>query len=359
MNAEKNGGAESLDSKFRKVRDLMVLMSKVHPDRVRSRTGDAKDDHVAATAEPDSSEYWGAELVKILSGLAATKQTDDWQPDLLVKILKREAPDVRFVRKIGDQDPEKSQLVRLPRAARPFLLALDAYVSGKSWEEVQELLGRPSMGGADSAQIAALQDEAARVGSFEEAGNLAKRIKTALSNQHSQTRVMRLLHRIVEKILEDKTKNLSEFSQLKPVQVELRAFVKSSNGEHFSGSTLLDFLDAAALRIGKQMVTNAKSTFELQAALQAIHNHDFIYAAAYEAPFAESREDATSKIELLSKIRFKRSEEGLDDLRREVEAFEFQSKEMTPVYRKQIIDFIERKREVYWPKVPRKYMPKP
>src|SRR3989344_2217603 len=336
-NPENGEQRQSPEKKFTKLRDLVLLMGKVHSE------------HIGGSREKGSPAYLGDELVKILSGLKATGQMNEWQPDLRIKIISQTSPEVRLVRKMGDQKPEISDLILLPRNSRSFLLALDAYTEGKSWDEVIQMLGRRHEHGVDRAQIEELENEAVDIRTFEDAGNLAARVHMRLTNQHSQTSVMRVVHRIVEMLIEEKTKDLTEFRQLQKPQLELEAFAKSQNGKYFVTSMFFDFIDAAALRIGRKMISDARSADELRKVLQAIHGHAFRFADAYTAPFAESQEDAIAKLDFLEKLRNKRSAQGLDDLRKEVEAYQFKSAEMAPKYREQIVGFIERKREVYWP----------
>lgn len=333
------------EKKFTDYREIRGLIKEVHPDT----TGSA----------PEEIKKLGEVLTKILV-VPLSKKTVDWEPDFLADILTGKQGDVQLIRKNTGDQWEVSDPIRVPRNARAFFLAFDAFLKGKSWDEVKLILSRkPSESGVDSAQIEELENATIRIQTFDDAGKMAEKIMTRLSRANSQTRVMRIVHRIVEQLVENKTKNLTQLAQLAPVQVELRAFAAAPYAQYFLPSMFFDFIDAAALRIGRQMIADTRSPDELQKALAAIHNYDFRYAEAYTAPFAESREDALAKIDFLNKLRNKRSEAGLDDLRKDVEAFEFKATDMADQYRAQIFSFIERKREVYWPKEQRSKMPKP
>lgn len=341
-----NGGQQSPDSKFTKQRDLMLLMGKVHSDRI------------GGSKEKDSPAYWGDELMKILSGLAATKQMENWQPDVLDKILSRDAPEVRFVRKIGDNQPELSDTLRLPRYPREFLLALDAYTQGKSWEEILQTLNHHQRNAHDE-QTEALEYEASSIKNLDDAGMVAKKILATLKEGSHRNTVMGFLNYMVARLLRSESSKCTDFASLQNVYEKLKTFFQTDNGKLFRQSVLMDVLDNKALEIGRELLSRAITQDQVNQAIESIRSYPFEFAFVYEAPISETREDALAKLELLAKIRTRYSKEGLEKLRREVEKYEFQSTQMAPKYKEQIIAFIDRKQKVYWPEQQRKYMPRP
>lgn len=357
--AELPGGnpEKRAEEKFTRPRDIAVLISKVHPDRIRVRTGDDVSERVQTSTEHDTPEYWSAELVKILSGLMATEQTSEWQPDLKVKIIKGEHPDVRMVRKLGDI-LEMSEPVRLPRIARAFLLALDAYVNGESWDEVLQFLTTEA-GGVDRAKVEAVEVEIVEARTYEQMGAVAQKIQSSFPEGTQRNSMMGLLVAMLKENLSQRIARYSSLSELAHEQDELTKFFRTAGGKLFRKSTILDVLDAYAIELAKKQLTDAITQEQVSRAVQAFQTYPFGFAFVYEQPFSETRDDALAKIELLSKLRGKRSEAGLDELIQEVRAHQFQSTALAPKYRQQIINFIERKRGVYWPRKPRKYMPQP
>ena len=353
-NPENGDQQQSPENKFTRLREIMLLMGKVHPDRVRVRTEEGAS--VKTTIEKDTPEYWGVELMKIMSGLRATEQMQDWQPDLRVKIISREHPTIRFVRKLGDAESEISQPVRLPRIPRPFLLALDAYTEGASWEDVEALLGRSATGG-QRAQIEAMEDSVSLARTYEDVGDIAKKVHTSFGEGSQRNSLMGFLSRYTEYLLGQKVNKCKDLSSLKVVHDKMINFLESEKGRYFRQVIFMDILDHAALMLGKQLLSRAMTTDEVAKAAAAINMHPFSFADLFMPSFEETKEDVIAKIDLLAKIRSRYSEKGLDNLRSEVEAYQFHSAEMTPQYREQIINFIERKRNVYWPKKPRPHMP--
>lgn len=354
QNSENGDREQSAQEKFTKPREIAVLMSKVHPDRVRART--AEGDAVNASIEKDSPEYWGEQLVKILSGLQATGQMNYWQPDLRAEIVSRRAPEVRFVRKM-EEEPELSDPVALPRAPRSFLLALDAYTRGADWDEVRTTMSAKTEN-ADHGETEEIEQEVAEARTYEDLGQVARKVHATFKEGARKDSTMGFLSSAFKWLLSRRIDNSTNLSELAKEHGELTAFFKTGDGRLFRQSTVMDVLDNRALVLAKKQLTDAMSSDQVTRAVEAFHAYPFEFAFVYEQPFAETREDAIAKIDFLSSLRSKRSEQGLDDLRKEVEAHQFQSEEMASRYREQLIDFIERKREVYWPAVPRSNMPR-
>lgn len=350
--------SERSSEKFTKPRDIALLMGKIHPDRMRAQTSDDAADKVNTSIKQGSAEDWGMQLMKILSGLQATGQMDDWQPDLRSEIVARRAAEVRFVRKIAEGVPEVSEPVRLPRTPRPFLYALDAYTSGASWESVLEIIGSQKES-VTRHQIEAFEQEAVDARTYDEVGKVAQKVQSAFGEGITRKSMMGFLTAVLGNLVKQNAGQCKNLSDLEHVRSDLSEFFKSDTGKLFRQVTVMDRLDNRALELGRDLLSAAVTQEQVSSAMAEIRAHPFEFAFVYEQPFSESRDDAIAKIDLLAKLRAKRTEQGLDDLRREVEAYKFHSAEMASKYREQIFGFIERKREVYWPKRPREFMPKP
>ncbi len=350
-----NGGRSN--EKFTKLRDIAVLLSKIHPDKLRQSSPGKEDVGDKINIKEGSPEYWGEELMKILTGLKATDQLENWQPDLWAKIISPDKPTYRFVRKLGDAEPELSPPVRLPRTPYPFLIALDAYTQGTSWIEVESLLGKEMVMSEDQQKILEVETEISKVRTFEEAGNVAKRIHETFKEGNRRNSMIGLLTTYLSFLLRGTVSKCKDLPALEKARVEVNNFFETPNGKYFRKVRILDVLDHRALDLGKELLSRAMTQDEVAKAMEAIRNHPFEFAFVYEQPFSETRDDAIAKIDFLEKLRSKRSEAGLDELRKEVDAHQFTSMELADHYRKQIVEFIERKRNVYWPKKPRSTMP--
>ena len=282
-------------------------------------------------------------LVNSISDSGQARPLENWErdaPTQSVYLLRRDDE--------GNYEASPEAITR-PRTPKSFYIALEAFIDGKPWDEVKRLAATrpPEASDPDAAEITTLQTESAAVATLEEAGEMAAKIHRKFSKPSSQTKVMQVLHRQVERIIENDTRDVTELEQLNPLRARLQSFVTSSNGKYFVGTMFVDFIDAAALRIGQLMIASARSAGELERVLTAIRAHEFQYAEAYAAPFAESREDALEKIELLAELTRIRSVERLDAFKEKIATKEFKSASLTSLYRSQIDSFIERKRRVY------------
>lgn len=352
-----NGGERS-NEKFTKPRDIALLMAKIHPDRMRVQTSDDAAEKVNISIEKGSAEDCGMQLMKILSGLQATGQMDDWQPDLRSEIVARRAAEVRFVRKMTDGVPEVSEPVRLPRTPRPFLNALDAYTAGASWQSVVELLGSQKES-VNRQQIEMLEQEAADARTYAEIGSVAQKVHSTFREGAARNSLMGFLTSMLGNLVKEASMRCGTLLELENVRKELSGFFGTDSGKLFRQVTVMDRLDSRAFELGKDLLLRAVTPEQVSSAMEQIRAHPFEFAFVYDQPFTETREDAIAKIEFLAKLGTKRSEQGLDDLKKEVAEYKFQSQEMAGKYRDQVVSFIERKRNVYWPRTLRKFMPKP
>ncbi|MBX4192537.1 hypothetical protein KW798_03570, partial [Candidatus Parcubacteria bacterium] len=263
----------------------------------------------------------------------------------------REVPrEVYLVRRDDEGYPVLSpEKVKMPRRPAQFINALEEFVDEAPWPQVTEFL-KSTEGGTNVEQIQALEDAANEIQSFEDAGEVAKNIHATFPKSKDQDKLMGYLSRVLNHFLGQRALLCEDISKLKALHTEMTSFFKTSNGRFFRQVTFMDVLDNRAFELGKDLLTQAITPEQVTKALEGIGAYPFEFAFAYDQSFTESREDALAKIELLSKIRLKRTEKGLDQLKKEVETYPFQSQERSAHYRQQINNFIERKREAYFSK---------
>lgn len=275
--------------------------------------------------------------------------TGNFRPDgnkyFLVRRVERKDPGSNEVKEVLEVAPEP---IELPRRPEQFVRALSMYQQDKhSWEEVKKEANRQAQKSksADGQIVDELSKEAETVADLEQAAALAKKIQNKLASDHSQVRAFGALSHAIERVVDNMTRSCDDFKSLRVVYDNVKAFLDSGFAEQLIKSRFLNYLDAAALRVGRQRIAAAISPDDLRQALEAIHNHPFAFAHVYAAPFREAREDALAKIDFLLEISRKR-EPGLDELTRRVAAHKFKSVADADLYRSQIFGFIERKRAI-------------
>lgn len=195
-----------------------------------------------------------------------------------------------------------------------------------------------------------LKTEAADVENFSQGGAIAEKINQELAGTGKQDELLGYLTRRLHFLLQQRIKEHTNLESLAVVAKEVNAFADSQNGRLLFTSFFTDELDVAALNIGLEMLLKANVRQEVDRALAAIAQYPFTFGAISEEPVAQNKDDAIAKIKFLSRIKRIRPQtgDGLDRLASEVNEYPFTDEKRASLYKKQIIDVIERHRNVYY-----------
>lgn len=196
-----------------------------------------------------------------------------------------------------------------------------------------------------------LKIEAADVENFEQGGQVADKIDRELKNSGRRDELFGYLTRKLNYLLQQRLKEYTDLESLAELAKEVNVFSDSPQGRLLFTSFLTDELDVAALNMGLELLLKANSRQEVDQAQATIAKYPFTFGAIAEAPVAEGKEDAMTKIKFLRKITSvrPRTVERLDKFIAEVNAFEgFVDQTRAPLYKKLIVDLIKRHKKIYY-----------
>lgn len=200
-----------------------------------------------------------------------------------------------------------------------------------------------------------LKTEAADVEDFEQGGVVAGKIDQELNGGGRRDELMGYLTRRLHYLLQKRIEVVEKFNNLDTLAIlakEVNDFADSSNGRLLFTSFFTDELDVTALNIGLELLLKANTKQEVEKALSAIARYPFTFGTIADEPVSQNKDDAMATIRFLGKLKRggARTSERLDKLVADVNEHKFTDEKRASLYKKKIIDVIERHRKVYYPK---------
>lgn len=210
---------------------------------------------------------------------------------------------------------------------------------------------RTSEGPQAKRRFQELKIEAADVEDFQQGAELALKIDAEMGGTDGRDELLGYLTRRLLAVLQRRLRQYVGLDSLATLSKEVGRFADSPGGKLLFTSFLTDELDIAALNIGLGLLSKANTKQEVDRAADLIAAYPFSFGAIGEIPVLEGKADAMSKIRFLRKIKSIRPQtiERLDALAAEVRDFDFVDQNRAGAYKKQIIDFIDRHKKVYYP----------
>jgi hypothetical protein len=335
-------GKEQGDSLIRA--RLKRLMAKTIPRL--TGTSDEK-------AKPGTLEfglYHAEEMYKLLSTLRDSSQVFEWPVENEGRHRTFEAGRKMYLVFIDDEGKPKlsDEMVNLPRRPLVLLDALEAYISGTSWPEIQEMLSNdPDI--KDEEISRTIEENISKIKTLRNARDVLGTIGPGITNKNVRDRLLRLLTQRIEKNVDEEVARSGDFKALRALQADVLAFFNHPQTAVLSRTGIIDILDIGGSELGKRLLDSADTLEKVEAVEQSIEDYVFSFRELYEKNLNERVDDVKARIGFLKRLRNARSEKGLNALKAQIESHEFKS-EQADSYKKQLYMLIEAKRSKYKPR---------
>jgi hypothetical protein len=297
-----------LDKKFTDVRDLRSLLLKSHPDVIVGAGGSEESRQVAE------------QVARLLTTLKDSEQLRFWPADVRKKIAAGNA-EHRLVRKNSADQVEISEAFQLPRYAHSFLLGLEAYLEGSSWEQVSDLMRRDPRIVADEV-VREFDERFKDVRNLEGLERLVRAFHDTDVAERARDKILGRLSLLAAKVIDREAKEMKSFGEL----MNFKESVRNLFGRpHFQALSLADCMitiDGAAIDLAESKIRSSKTRGVLAANWAEILTFPFSAAETDLEGLAKIFDEHTEKL-FIKAIRQKRSHGGLDALKREIEEYEF------------------------------------
>lgn len=246
----------------------------------------------------------------------------------------------------AENEPQVSEEVTIPKRPAPFIAALEAYIAGASWEEVQAILTTETEE-EDSKIVLEIKERIKDATSYKEIGNAIAVVMNTLERRDIREEALRNVTRRLDKIIETRARECATFEELAREQADIKSLFTSYRDAKMSMTSALDTLDDAAVELAHFLFERTKSAKELDAAVQSLSSFNFTFEDLSRKPIDAKAEDVRAKINFLHTLRYVRSNKGLAKLEAEVSNHQFKSADTTDAYRTELIELIAKKREKY------------
>lgn len=292
---------------------------------------------------PDSAEHYAERLFKIVSALRTSNQLYQWPGESEGDTTYEAGQKIRlaFFDNEGNAHVAEEDL-ELPKYPLTFITSLEAYIAGKPWEEVKQLMAHdPDIADKEVRKIFEVNIDAVRRPA--DVLTVMRSIGPKIAGKKVREGLVLRLAQRFERMVDTEASRCTTFEELERFRQDIRALVESLKGTDMPTYAARDALDAAALELGKKLYDKAKTYRDVKKVSDAITAFPFAFEEFYKKPLEVKSEDVRAKIRLLYALRHTKDTEGLLTLRKATEDHVFSSTEIADSYKTEILDLLDKK----------------
>lgn len=302
----------------------------------------------AGVREPGTPEYHAEELFKIVSALRESNQLYQWPGEGEEgNQTFQTGQEVRFT--YFDQQGVShmaDEVLILPKYPITFIDALEAYIAGKSWNEVKEIMTHdPDIADKEIREIFETNIDAVK--SPKDVVIVMRSIGPRIASKKvREALVLRLAQRF-ERMVDTEAMACTSFRELDRFREDVRALIESLKGTDMPTYGARDALDAAALELAKRLFDKATTYKQVKQVADAVDGYPFAFEDFYTKPLQVRAEDVRTKIRFLYALRHSSNIEQLTQLEQAVHDHSFGDKVTSGAYKIELLDLVRKKKEKY------------